>query len=1019
MVTSTPERISTPGEVRVPSVLAVLVAHDGAEWLRECLQSLASQTHPRLGVLAVDVSSSDGSDELLRQALGDARVLSVDAEAGMAGAIRAALDLPAVNAADYVLILHDDAALSPEAVAKMVDAAENIRGVERVGVVGPKVVDWDDPKILRDVGRSTDRFGHPYSPLQQDEMDQGQYDRVLEVLYVSSCAMLISRDAWRRTGVFDERLDGHHDDLDFCWRARLAGFRVLMTPLAQVRHRDARATGDRLEEGRHGRQYQAERAALAAMLKNYGVLSLIWLLPLHLVFGIVRLLYLTVSRRFEDAYELASAWTWNLVHLPSTIRRRVRAQSVRNVRDGAVRRFMQPALIRVPRWFQQAELIFEEQLEDEREHVPVRRRARSLATQHPVLVGWVVGAAVGLLAYRVLTSTPVLDGGALPAFPSLAGTYFSELVSGVRTTGLGGPYAASPALALLGALAWLPGFDGATVQKLLLAALPAVAAILLYRALARQTRDRVAGVVGALTLVLSAVVFWSFSDGRIAMLVAICVIAAMFDRVDQAFGERPASMARFVIAMGAVVAIGLAFAPGVVLALGVLVAAALLTGPNRGRGLLLSIGGAAVGGALVFPFLTDLGRFPAQALGSVIGSADLLRLGRLAPGAGPGTWVIAWFVPVAAAIAFSIVGPAVRRRAWRAVIVAVAGVFLAWASAAGWLPTSVANAPVYVALAAVAEAAVVAYGVASIGAGIERHAFGYRQIAAGTLAVVLVVGAGGQALQAAIGGWAIGANGLPSAWPLIANGPSDSRVLWIGAADRGRFPAPGGDPIGIVQAGAASIRYGLTERDGTSVLDLARPDGGPGYDYVRSALAEILAGATDHAGALLAPLGVRFVVAAAGDLPAAARARLDAQLDLDMVPAGGLTVYRDSRWVPSAMTTRDRSFTRAASDASMLRTSSVGAVSWTQLERSDSGWAGTSSGGIAYVADQFASGWRATVSDGTQGPSPAFGWAMRFPAPAGRVSIRFGGQSARTAELILLGVLWLGVLWVTRRPGSR
>jgi GT2 family glycosyltransferase len=1019
MVTSTPERISTSGEVRVPSVLAVLVAHDGVEWLRECLQSLAAQTHPRLGVVAVDVASSDGSDELLRQALGDERVLSVDPDAGIAGAIRAALDLPAAHAADYVLILHDDSALSPEAVAKMVDAAENIRGVERVGVVGPKVVDWDDPKILRDVGRSTDRFGHPYSPLQEDEMDQGQYDRVLEVLYVSSCAMLVSRDAWQRTGVFDERLDGHHDDLDFCWRARLAGFRVLMTPLAQVRHRDARATGERPEDGHHGRQYQAERAALAAMLKNYGVLSLIWLLPLHLVFGIVRLLYLTLSRRFEDAYELASAWTWNLVHLPSTIRRRVRAQSVRNVRDGAVRRFMQSALIRVPRWFQQAELIFEEQLEEEREHVPVRRRARSLATEHPVLVGWVVGAGVGLLAYRVLMSAPILEGGALPAFPSLAGTYFSELVSGVRTTGLGGPYAASPALAVLGALAWLPGFDGATVQKLLLAVLPALAAIVLYRGLARQTRDRVAGVTGAVTLVLSAVVFWSFSDGRIALLVAICVIAAMFDRVDQAFGERPAAPVRFIIAMGAVAAIGLAFAPGVVLALGVIAAAAFLTGPRRGRGLVLSVAGAAVGGALVFPFLPDLGRFPKEALGSVVGSTDLLRLGRLAPGSGAGTWVIAWFVPVAAAIAFSIVGPAMRRRAWRAVIAAVAGLFLAWASAAGWLPMSVANAPVYVALSAVAEAAVVAYGVASIGAGIERHAFGYRQIAAAALAGVLVVGVGGQALQAAFGEWAIGANGLPSAWPVIANGPSDSRVLWIGSGDGGRFPAPGGDPIGIVQAGAASIRYGLTDRDGTSVLDLARPDGGPGYDYVRSALAEMLAGATDHAGALLAPLGVRFVVAAAGDLPAATRARLDAQLDLDLVPAGGLTVYRDARWLPSAMTTQDRSFTRAASDSSMLPTSSVGAVPVTRLQQSGSGWAGTSSGGIAYVADQYASGWRASTSDGTERPSQAFGWAMTLPAPAGPVSIRFAGQSARTAELILLGVLWLGVVWVTRRPGSR
>ena len=60
-----------------------------------------------------------------------------------------------------------------------------------------------------------------------------------------TCAMLISREAWQRIGLFDERLRRSHDDLDFCWRARLAGFRVLMTPLARARHRDASGRGER------------------------------------------------------------------------------------------------------------------------------------------------------------------------------------------------------------------------------------------------------------------------------------------------------------------------------------------------------------------------------------------------------------------------------------------------------------------------------------------------------------------------------------------------------------------------------------------------------------------------------------------------------------------------------------------------------------------------------------------------------------------------------------------------------
>ena len=380
-------------------MLAVLVVRDGSRWLRECLKSLAAQRYPRFGVVAVDNASTDGSREALVQALGERRVLGLDEDRGIAGALRAASELPAAQAADYLLIVHDDTTLAPDAVARLVETAEGIHGVERVGVVGPKVVDWEDPRILREVGRSVDAFGHPYSPLQEGERDQGQYDRVLEVLFVSSCAMLVSRETWQRTGHFDERYGGHHEDLDFCWRARVAGYRVLMTPLAQARHREATVHGERPEHHRHrSARYFAERAGLASMLKDYGLLTLAWLLPLYMVAGLVRLFLLSLGRRFEDAYDLVAAWGWNMLHLPGTIRRRVRVQSVRAVRDRHVRRFMASAF-RMPRWFERAEEILDEQLEEGEEEEPrLRERATSLALAHPVLVAVVLAIGLGALS---------------------------------------------------------------------------------------------------------------------------------------------------------------------------------------------------------------------------------------------------------------------------------------------------------------------------------------------------------------------------------------------------------------------------------------------------------------------------------------------------------------------------------------------------------------------------------------------------------------------------------------------
>jgi GT2 family glycosyltransferase len=1019
MATATVDRSPATDHVPSPSVLAVLVTRDAAGWLRECLQSLGAQTYPRLGVVAVDNGSADGTVDLLRHALGEGRVIELGESGGIASAVSAATKLPAAQAADYLLVVHDDAALDPDAVAHMLEAAEGIEGVERVGVVGPKIVDWDEPRVLREVGRSTDRFGHPFTPLQDGERDQGQYDRVLEVLFVSSAVMLISREAWQRTGPFDERFAGHHDDLDFCWRARLAGFRVLMTPLATARHRGAGARGERADLRHRKARYYAERAALASMLKDYGILTLLWVLPVYALLGIARTIYLTVSRRFEDAYDLVAAWGWNLLHLPGTVQRRVRAQSVRSVRDRHVRRFM-ASTFRLPRWFERAEAFLDEgleELEDEELGRPLPRRAASVAAGHPVLLGSVLGAVLLGLAIRHFFGPEILSGGALAAFPADVGEFFAELASGVRTTVLGGAQPASPALAGLGAGSWVAFGATALFQKVLLATLPLVAGIVMYRALQRETAAPGASMIAAGAYVLSALVLWAFSEGRVSLLVAIAALPLLWDRVVVAFARgRPERPFRFGVGFGVALALALAFAPSVLLALGLFVVAWSLAGRSRGRGLGLVGLAVAAAALLAFPVVLAAADGPSQALSSAIGAREPWLLLRLAPGDGPGTWAIAAFLPVAALICFAGVRGERRRDAWPALFVAVGGTVLAWTSVTGLMPHALTNAPAWLSAAAVAEGALVAYGLSTFATRLGRQAFGMRQIGAAALAVTLAVGIGAQAVQVTLAEWAVRPEGLPPAWPVVASSPGEFRVLWLGAPNGDRMPAPGGDPIGVVDAGAATSRFGLTDRDGAMALDEGRARSGPGYDELRATLSELLAGDTQHAGALLGPFGIRFVVAAEGDLPPAARARLGEQLDLNRVPAGGLTIFRNAAELPAAFVASDAAVPDVADAAALERSPPVDVA---PLEGGGERWSGVAPRrGHVVVAEQFAGGWRVDSGGERLVPYPGFGWAIAAAVDAGDVAVEFTHGWIRTAELVLLALLWMASLWITRKPGS-
>ena len=1022
MVTTTADRPATDDAVDTPSVLAVLVVRDGARWLRECLKSLAAQRYPRFGVVAVDNASADGSREVLLHALGERRVLGLDEDRGIAGALRAAAELPAVQAADYLLIVHDDTALAPDAVARLVETAEGIHGVERVGVVGPKVVDWDDPRVLREVGRSVDAFGHPYSPLQEGERDQGQYDRVLEVLFVSSCVMLVSREAWQRTGQFDERYGGHHDDLDFCWRARVAGYRVLMTPLAQARHQDAGARGERPEHHRRrSSRYYAERSGIASMLKDYGFVTLAWVLPLYLVAGLVRLFLLSLGRRFEDAYDLVTAWGWNLLHLPGTIRRRVRVQSARTVRDRQVRRFMASAF-RMPRWFERAEEILDEQLEEAEEEVPrLRERATSLALAHPVLVAVVLGIGLGALAIRHFIGPEVLTGGALAPFPAETSSFWHELFSGTRTTALGGAQSASPALAALGGLSTLTFGSTALAQKVLLAALPPIAAVSMYRALSRQLQRSAPAVAGAVAYALSAVALWAFSEGRIPMLVLLAALPAAWDRLDALFAaEPPERMGKAVVSLGIAVAVGTLFFDGMLLAVAPIVVVLLLAGRRRGRGLVLGVGAALAAGALVFPVLPDLLEAPGRELTSLLGTTDVWRILRLAPGGGPGTWVVAAFLPVCAVIGFGVVGPPHRGRAWRAMLLCLAGLGLAWASAAGWLPEAFTNQPAYLALAAVAMAALVGYGLANIGAQMGSEAFGLRQLAAALITIALSVGIGAQALQAALAEWEVSPNGLPPAWPVVsASSPGHFHIVWFGSPGGDRFPAPGGDALTLLEAGGSSIRYALTDRDGITALDTGREEHGPGYAFLDDVMRQIVAGDTRHGGQLLGALGVRFLVAAEGDVPPPVFERLEDQLDLYRVPAGGLVIYRNPRALPVASVVSDPAFTAAAASADLAPLARLGETDAVPLDREDGRWVGDVPAGTAYVAEQFDAGWRGQNAGSRVEPVEAFGWGISLKVAAGELEISYDRTMVRTAEIVALALLWIAALWVTRKPGSQ
>ena len=1012
-----------------PSVLALIVVGPGVSpSLRDCLLSLAHQSYPRVGILAVDDGADADAHEMLIRSLGSRRVLKNEERLGSARSVRAALDRPVAKAADFVLIVDPRAVLDKNVVGRLVEAAVGI-GVEDVGIVGAKIVDRDHPRSLRDIGRSSDRFGHPSSSLQPGEIDQGQFDRVLEVLCVSSAAMLIAREAVERTELFDERLDHDHSDLDFCWRVRVAGYRILMTPLARVRLPATDEADPARPAAPRGPRYEEDRSAIAAMLKNYSLLSLLWVAPAALLLGTIRFVYLVLGRRFEEAFDVAAAWGWNLAHLQGTLARRRRAQKARRVGDRSLRRFMESAGFRSPRWFATAERILEEQraIDEADEGEPIQRRLRdrtaSLVGSHPVIVASFLAVLVGAVAVRELIGAGSLAGGALPAFPDHAGDLFAELASAVRSTPLGGPLAPSPALGALGALSVAALGDPHLAQKAILLAGPPLAAILMYRATARLSVRPGPAVLAAAAYGLSALTLWAFSQGRLGLLIALAVLPAAAERIEAAFArdEPPGGRPRFVAGAAVTFAVGVASYPGILLAIAALVLIRVVTGPDRGRGLVMTAVAVVGAAVLLFPFVPTLLADGGRALSSLVGTTEPDRLARLSLGSGPGAWPVAAFLPIGAVLGLGLVRGDLRGPAARAAIAGAAGLILSWLAATDYVPLAFSNPPAFAALAAISMASLIAFGLTSFTGSLRFESFGLRQVAGGVLTLLLGGGLLLQSLAAMVGTWDVGRpeERVPPAWTVVSGASRGSfRILWL-TGDRGDgLPPPAGDPQRRLEAGDATIRYTLTDRQGASVLDTGRPLSGPGPEHLERALGEILSATTRHGGALLAPFGIRFVVAEQRVLPAPVREALDAQLDVNLLPATGFTIYRNASAIPPAAILEtgptDREIMGVGDPTTIAMWRPVSPV---PLERVPGGWNGPALAGTVFLSTEYDGQW--DLGGASVRPEVAFGWATSFQASGDPVHVRHGGGLPARIQVALLALLWLAALWATRKPVAR
>jgi GT2 family glycosyltransferase len=222
-----------------PRLAVVVVSFEARETLLAGLDALHAHASLPLELVVVDNASTDGSGDAVRARHSGALVI---ANAENVGFARACNQGWRASRAPHVLFLNPDAEVTPGAIETLVGLLE---GRPAVGAAGPRTRGTDGTiqvstgpdlallpelrqrRLVRGVAR-----GEPRALAEAEAL----HSREHEPAWVSGSCLLARRTALEAVGGFDERFFLYEEDADLCRRLREAGWRVLFTPAAEVKH---------------------------------------------------------------------------------------------------------------------------------------------------------------------------------------------------------------------------------------------------------------------------------------------------------------------------------------------------------------------------------------------------------------------------------------------------------------------------------------------------------------------------------------------------------------------------------------------------------------------------------------------------------------------------------------------------------------------------------------------------------------------------------------------------------------
>jgi GT2 family glycosyltransferase len=311
-----------------PLVYVIIINYNGMNYLKTCLSSLEQQTYPNYRIMIFDNASTDNSVEFTRKNFPQITVIQAQKNYGFAKGNNLAMKSAFDQKADYVFLINNDTELEKDLIKKLVSVAES---EESIGIVGPAVFDIRNKYSVQEMGMAVDRFGYPLAIKSLSQKGAC-------IFFVSGCAILIKSKLANKIGLFDEKYFMFAEDLDFCWRGRLSGYKIVVAENARIYHASGGSiSGGIIKASRYEtdvkRIFLREKNTIRTLIKNYDTSNMFRVIPFYVALLLLEAIFWSSLLEINISKNVLRAVSWNIRYLPDTLRQRVLVQSMRKISD--------------------------------------------------------------------------------------------------------------------------------------------------------------------------------------------------------------------------------------------------------------------------------------------------------------------------------------------------------------------------------------------------------------------------------------------------------------------------------------------------------------------------------------------------------------------------------------------------------------------------------------------------------------------------------------------------------------